>query len=267
MQRSSKRLREYNDQFRKNQRKQGISAPEPFVPHSKREGMPMSKLNLQIIQNHAPDSPISDFLKKIENGQMADSGSVSNAQFIGLFADYEKWHDSLVCCSTDEEYLINSADFYTLQVKERIDLITELADYMAQNKYKEYPRDRARNFWNTLIIGSVSMEANQVLTYNQAIPIVFNSDEEVFQLEADAWIYRRCSQAYLRKLLLDSGFNDLTIEKAAAFFREHYNVLDHHTAPNFGTEKAPEKQRIHLARMIMKSMYNRTNVEKQEPTA
>lgn len=266
-QRTSKMLHGYNNQFRINQRAQGIPAPEPVVLQSKHQGILIPAPNWQVIQTWAPDSPISTFLKKICGGQMENPDSVSNAQFAKLFGDYEAWCNALTEYTSEDEYLINSLNFFLLQTKLKVDLIAEVAAYMEQHGYKEYPLDRAVWFWHALIYGPCVLAANQVLTDSRAIPIVFSYAQEDFEVEAQLCFQKREIQAILLNFLLnDIGYDALTIEKAAAFFKEHYDLLSHRTATDFGTEKVPYARRIRAARTIMKSLHNRANIQTQEFT-
>lgn len=140
--RTNKQLRGSNNQFRENQKRKGISTPELIVARSKHKGIRLSPLNIKIIQNHTRSVPFSILLNKIHGKQIINADSVSNRQFAVLFEEYEAHCMNLAQTSTDDEYLINSLDFFTLQSKLHLDLIAKIAEYMKKHKCKDYPKDR-----------------------------------------------------------------------------------------------------------------------------
>lgn len=256
-QRVNKRLRRINNQFRENQKQKGISAPDPIIAQSKHKGIPLSPLNAKILYNHTRNIALSTLLDKIWGKQIINADSVSNRQFAMLFESYEAYHSTLIQTSTDDEYLINSLDFFALQEKFHLDLIAKIAAYMKEHKHKEYPVDRGYYFWNTIIDPHGNpLEANQILTYDQAIPIVFDSEQKTFELEAELWLAKRRVQAILLNYLKDCGYSILTVEKAATFFKNDYNVLENHEETNFGSEASPDTRKIHCARVVMRSIYD-----------
>ena len=255
-QRINKRLRRINNQFRENQKQKGISAPDPIMVESKHKGIPLSPLNIKILHNHTHNIALSLLLDKIRTKQIINSDSVSNRQFAMLFELYETYHSTLIQTSTDTEYLTNSLDFFSLQEKLHLDLIAKIAAYMKEHKHKEYPEDRGHYFWHTIIEPHGNLlEANQILTYDHVIPIVFDSEQKTFEFESELWLTKRRVQAILLNYLKDYGYSILTIEKAATFFKNDYNVLENHEKTNFGSEASPDTRKIHCARVVMRSMY------------
>lgn len=264
LKRTSKKLRDSNEQFRNANRAKGYTVPDTYIPSSKRAGIPISYANMQAIKNFSSLGTPQKLLKAIGNGRIEDVKSVSNGDFADYYNDYERFIYEVKSTLEkpdleDMRYLSCALDFYRMQRKLRIDVIAEIACYMDTHNIKKIPIKHSRIFWSILYFDDRRIEPSQVLTFNHAIPIVFSEKTQYMDKEAAKWRIMRIAQSDLAKLEFDKGlYNKVTIPLAANFFREHYKMLEQRTATAFGTLKNPNNQRIRLARQIMNAVYTRS---------
>lgn len=259
LKRVSKRLRDINAQYRKTSREMNYPVPDIYEPTSKREGIPISNANMQTIKNFSSLGTPQRLLKAITSGHIKSSKSVSNSDFADYFTDYEHFIAEINFNIGDVKYLSCALDFYRMQRKFHIDLISEIACYMDNHNIKKFPTEHSHLFWSTLNTGDRLIEANQVLTFNHVIPIVFSRNINYIAKESVKWEIMRLAQSELGNIERDAGlYSELTIPFAANFFRKHYNMFKQRAATDFGTLKNPNNQRIRLARQIMNAVYTRS---------
>lgn len=211
---------------------------------------------MQTIKNFSSLGTPQRLLKSIESGRIKTSKSVSNSDFADYFTDYEQFVAEINFDIGDVEYLSCALDFYRMQRKFRIDLISEIARYMDNHNIKKFPTEYSHLFWSTLNTGNRLIEANQVLTFKRAIPIIFSGDANYIAKESAKWGIMRLAQSELGNIERDAGlYSELTIPFAADFFRKYYNMFKQRTVTDFGTLENPHNQRIRLARQIMNIVY------------
>lgn len=255
-QRNSKRLRDINERLREEHRKQGYSVPDTYRPSSAREGILLSNANFQTILNFSYSEKEILLFKSIESGRIKYANSVPSSNFAKYFVEYEEFVNEVNYNLPDKDYLDRAIDFYACQRKLHIDLIAEIAKYMDTHNIKEFPLERSHLFWSVLNTGTRLIEANQVYSYNEAIPIVFSDNLDYLENELFLWTMLRFEQSDLTRREYNAGFEkELTVELAVNFFRNHYNLFKHRTVTDFGTPENPNQRRIKLARKIMAKVY------------
>ena len=262
-QRQSQSLRESNMRTLK---EHGISEDDElnnFPMSSKHKGIPLSDSNFQTIQNFLDEEDMGPLLSDMVNKRLMDVKKVCVDDFIKRFEGYERGIEKKKKALTDNEdneFLAQSVDFYALQTKLHVDLIAQIATYMDIHKLKsyEFKQERAAKFYGTLFDPSgvvYYLEANQVLFYERYIPVLFLSDEE-FEYKSTRYVECRKFQRRVKNMILASGIQDqLDVSYAADFIRTKYNVLEKRTKTDFGTIQKAKKNRIRLARRVMKELW------------
>ena len=261
-QRQSHSLRE---NYMRTLKDHGISEDDElnnFSMPSKNRGIPLSDSNFQTIQNFL-DEDMGPLLSDMVNRRLMDVKKVCVDDFIKRFEGYERGIEKkkeALADNEDNEFLAQSIDFYNLQRTTHVDLIAQIATYMDIHKLKsyEFTQERAKRFYGTLFdpaVGIGPLEANQVLFYERYIPTLFLPDEE-FEYKSTRYVNYRDFQARVKNMILTSGIqNQLDVSYAADFIRTKYNVLEKRTKTDFGTIQKARKNRIRLARKVMKELW------------
>ena len=187
------------------------------------------------------------------------SGSIINwraEQFYACYDEYDQWVSEIGGDESGDNFLPHAIDFYSCQRKLQIDLITEIADYMAAHKIKDFPTERYLGFFGTSNMYGNLIEASQVLSVRNKIPVVFLEDDKLFEIEQSKWMIMRLAQAKLTNREKNRGLCDrLTLELATNFFHYEYNLFKTHRRIGFGFPKALDLTRIRYVKKIMKEVY------------
>lgn len=196
---------------------------------------------------------------------LLDIKKVSHSKFIELYQDYEekiskhqKYHDDL-------EFLINTVHYYTLETKSLLHLLSQIATFMDEHDYtiNDLDGERTRSFWGIIEFEGKHLEANSIMTNERFIPYVFNQcSPKTYQTTWNKYYAMRIIKFIAFNYAISLYYNDytnnnITTDDAIKFFKQEYNLLEHHLCSDFGTFTKPNTKRINFARHIASELYNR----------